>query len=303
MRKNIFVIIFTVLAAFIIPGSAIAWGTQPGDKSSAMLLAPVDLESVHLQLYERCLQINPDGAKSFKEVIDQWGKKNYPALKDLRLILRNQLMKSGMSDSDIDKQMSEMTAGLKAEFANMPVEKFQPICSAQGAEKLTSQLDFVDLPDKYRTITPVQKKNEPKPVINSVPPSDSKAKERFIANSDGTVLDTKTNLMWAEKDNGNDIRWLNAKSYCENYREGGYTDWRMPTQDEIAGLYDAGKTYKSNCGNQVHLTKLIHMTCSFLWASETRGFEAAGFTFDTGDLVWGLQSGSGGRAIPVRSDK
>ena len=56
--------------------------------------ATVDLESVHLQLYERCLQINPDGAKSFKEVIDQWGKKNYPALRDLRLILRDQYVEA-----------------------------------------------------------------------------------------------------------------------------------------------------------------------------------------------------------------
>jgi hypothetical protein len=54
---------------------------------------------------------------------------------------------------------------------------------------------------------------------------------RFIAYDNGTVLDTKTNLMWAAKDNGSDINWSNAKSYCENYRGGGYKDWRMPTQD------------------------------------------------------------------------
>ena len=66
---------------------------------------------------------------------------------------------------------------------------------------------------------------------------------RFIAYDNGTVLDTKTNLMWAAKDNGSDINWADAKSYCENYRGGGYTDWRMPTTDELAGLYDAAKTY------------------------------------------------------------
>jgi len=30
---------------------------------------------------------------------------------------------------------------------------------------------------------------------------------RFVAYDDGTVLDTKTNLMWAAKDNGKDINW------------------------------------------------------------------------------------------------
>src|ERR1035437_8847883 len=71
---------------------------------------------------------------------------------------------------------------------------------------------------------------------------------RFIAYDNGTVLDTRTNLMWAAKDNGSNINWQGAKGYCENYRGGGYTDWRMPTQDELAGLYDAAKTYKSDCG-------------------------------------------------------
>jgi len=68
---------------------------------------------------------------------------------------------------------------------------------------------------------------------------------RFIAYDDGTVLDTRTNLMWADKDNSSDINWQGAKSYCENYRGGGYSDWRMPTQDELAGLYDEGKTSKN----------------------------------------------------------
>jgi len=51
-------------------------------------------------------------------------------------------------------------------------------------------------------------------------------------------MDMKTCLMWASEDNGYDIKWKDAKRYCENYRGGGYTDWRMPTIDELAGLYD-----------------------------------------------------------------
>jgi hypothetical protein len=56
--------------------------------------------------------------------------------------------------------------------------------------------------------------------------------------------------MWAAKDNGSDINWENAKSHCENYRGGGYKDWRMPTQDELAGLYDANKTRPAPCNFQ-----------------------------------------------------
>ena len=126
----------------------------------------------------------------------------------------------------------------------------------------------------------------------------------IIAYNNGTVLDTRTNLMWAARDNGSDINWANAKSYCENYRGGGYTDWRMPTQDELAGLYDAAKTYKSDCGYDVHLTELIRLTCGATWASETRGSDATYFYFSSGVRALYYQSYSCGyRALPVRSGK
>ncbi|HLA26284.1 MAG TPA: caspase family protein [Syntrophales bacterium] len=131
---------------------------------------------------------------------------------------------------------------------------------------------------------------------------------RFIAYNNGTVLDTKTNLMWAARDNGNSISWANAKSYCENYQGGGYTDWRMPTQDELVGLYDAGKSRKPACGIFIHrihvATELIDITCFAPWASETRGSEAALFYFDFGWRDWSrpfLDLGT--RALPVRSGK
>jgi hypothetical protein len=123
---------------------------------------------------------------------------------------------------------------------------------------------------------------------------------RFIAYNNGTVSDTRTNLMWAAKDNGSGINWANAKSYCENYRGGGYSDWRMPTQDELAGLYDSAVTGK----NGYKLTNLIELTSCCPWASETRGSEAALFLFSAGARGWDTQSYvTGGRALPVRSGK
>ncbi|MGA3209409.1 MAG: caspase family protein [Syntrophales bacterium] len=129
-----------------------------------------------------------------------------------------------------------------------------------------------------------------------------KKDSRFIDNGNGTVTDTKTGLMWAAKDNGSDINWYNTKSYCENYRAGGYTDWRMPTQDELAGLYD----YSINGKNGYHLTNLIELTAWWPWASETRGSEAAYFYFGAGGgyRVWSPQSDAAGfRVLPVRSGK
>jgi uncharacterized caspase-like protein len=131
---------------------------------------------------------------------------------------------------------------------------------------------------------------------------------RFISHSNGTVLDTRTNLMWAAKDNGSNINWQDAKSYCENYRGGGYTDWRMPTQDELAGLYDTTITNTNppadGCSGGYHLTNLIHLTCCCPWASETSDSTAANFGFSNGPRNWLDQSYIGSiRALPVRSGK
>ena len=105
---------------------------------------------------------------------------------------------------------------------------------------------------------------------------------RFIAYDDGTVLDTSMNLMWAAKDNGSYVNWHGAKSYCEHYRGGGYTDWRLPSQNELAGLNDAAKTYKSACGSDAHLTESIRLSCNALWASDVDGSWAANFAFNNG---------------------
>ena len=127
---------------------------------------------------------------------------------------------------------------------------------------------------------------------------------RFIAYYDGTVLDTRTGLMWAAEDNGSDIDWPSAKKYCENFRGGGYSDWRMPTQEELAGLYDQSESRRALCGYDIHVaTELIAISCYALWASETPGSETAHFPFYFGFRYWSLPSKPAGdcRALPVRS--
>jgi hypothetical protein len=122
---------------------------------------------------------------------------------------------------------------------------------------------------------------------------------RFIAYDNGTVLDTQTNLMWAAKDNGSDISWAAARSYCDNYRGGGYTDWRMPTLNELNGLYDRSVAGK----NGYKLTSFIELTSCCLWASQITGLAAAYFLFDSGTRNLVHRLGDYNRALPVRSVK
>jgi hypothetical protein len=62
-----------------------------------------------------------------------------------------------------------------------------------------------------------------------------------------TWTDPATGLMWARKDNGanrvwndseSDLSWTQAANYCANLQLGGHSDWRLPTIDELAAIYD-----------------------------------------------------------------
>lgn len=72
-------------------------------------------------------------------------------------------------------------------------------------------------------------------------------KERFVDNHDGTITDRATNLMWIK--NGWRIDFFSALKYPEavnkvqEFRHGGYTDWRLPTIEEWQGLMDKNKQY------------------------------------------------------------
>ena len=126
------------------------------------------------------------------------------------------------------------------------------------------------------------------------------ASERFSNNGDGTVTDVKTGLMWAAKDNGIPINWPDALAYCQDYSGGGHTDWRLPTLAELASLFDSKSTNRRG----YHITKLIDTSAQSLWASESRGFEAARFNFTYGQVFWLRQNYSGPtRVLPVRNGR
>jgi len=122
-------------------------------------------------------------------------------------------------------------------------------------------------------------------------------KNKFVAYNNGTVLDKSTGLMWATKDNGNDIGWHKAKKYCDEYNGGGYTDWRIPTLKELASLYDENKEQRFG----YHLTDLIKITHAHQWSADVNEFEAGCFYFLDGDTVWHLKSYKRLRVLPVRN--
>ncbi|MDA8104600.1 MAG: DUF1566 domain-containing protein [Nitrospiraceae bacterium] len=63
------------------------------------------------------------------------------------------------------------------------------------------------------------------------------ASNSFIDNHDGTVTDSITGLMWQQGENGTNS-WYAAGPFCAILPLAGYSDWRLPTLDELTTLID-----------------------------------------------------------------
>ena len=71
------------------------------------------------------------------------------------------------------------------------------------------------------------------------------SKLHLILNGDGTITDSDSGLLWAQKDSyadlGKCLSWQESLDYVEKLETGGFTDWRMPTIKELSTLYDPTK--------------------------------------------------------------
>ena len=100
------------------------------------------------------------------------------------------------------------------------------------------------------------------------------------AASDETWKDSATGLTWAIKDNGDDVNWNQAREYCSTSRLGGYSDWRLPTIDDLEALYDSRLTKEYKAKGPIDLS------ASCVWS---------GTTNDSGE-VWSFCFSYGGRS-------
>ena len=112
----------------------------------------------------------------------------------------------------------------------------------------------------------------------------------------GVYLDPDTKLMWTIRDNGKDIDWDQANQYAEQLRLAGYSDWRLPTIDELEKLYDPQdpRDYK--------IRKPLRLTACCPWSSTKEGSGSAwffGFTYGKRVAV-PMVSYNSSRALCVR---
>jgi len=117
---------------------------------------------------------------------------------------------------------------------------------------------------------------------------------QYVAYANGIVWDTSTGLEWKVGPD-KDITWNEARSWVQslNLVGGG---WRMPTMDELKGLYNEGTGSRN-------MKSLFKTTGWAIWSGEEKGSSNAWFfSFNFGNGYWNGRSNSYTfRAFAVRS--
>ncbi len=112
----------------------------------------------------------------------------------------------------------------------------------------------------------------------------------------GGYLQEKTGLIWATSDNNADVDWYAASDYCRDLEVADWSDWRMPTIEELEGLHDRRSSAL------LKLDPAIRLTGCCPW-SQTRNGDTSAWNFSfryrkrfSGDLNYSYQL----RALCVR---
>jgi hypothetical protein len=86
----------------------------------------------------------------------------------------------------------------------------------------------------------------------------------FRDNEDGTVTDITTGLMWGQTET-RAMTWEKALAFCEDLDLAGYSDWRLPTIQELSRLVDDSRqepsidtAYFPGCRPSVYWSSTTH---------------------------------------------
>ena len=119
----------------------------------------------------------------------------------------------------------------------------------------------------------------------------------FVDNSDGTITDNKTRLMWQKSGSSRAKKWKQAQTYVKQLNRGfaGYSDWRLPTIEELASLVEREKI------NGVHIDPVFDSKQKTCWSADynptstirVSGYEGWIVKFAEGTIIqtmWSLES-------------
>jgi len=180
-----------------------------------------------------------------------------------------------------DNRFSEEQARLKKERREL--EQLRAGIERKQQETQSQKVEIASLPQKPSYSRP-----------SSATSNVIKRDGVYVAYANGIVKDTNTGLEWKVGPD-RDTDWDEARSWVQSLNlDGG--GWRMPTMDELAGLYKDGTGSRS-------MTPLLKTTGWWVWSGETEDpSRARAFSFYYGDRIWPTRGYANDiRAFAVRS--
>ena len=101
----------------------------------------------------------------------------------------------------------------------------------------------------------------------------------FIKNTNGTVTDTITGLLWQQTDGG-EMTIEKAVIYADTLTLGGFTDWRLPTAHESFSILNLQKVNPA-----LDITVFTMSAAEYWWTSDKQSNDAT--------KIWCTNSGGG----------
>ena len=114
-------------------------------------------------------------------------------------------------------------------------------------------------------------------------------KTRVYSEYNTSVVDNNTTgLMWQREDDNTTRTLTDSTTYCANLSLAGYSDWRLPTVNELVQLTDKQRTYPA-------INALfIDTDSSFYWSSTTNAHDS--------NYAWSVRFDSGRDSYQVKDD-
>ncbi|MDD4357402.1 MAG: OmpA family protein [Smithellaceae bacterium] len=161
--------------------------------------------------------------------------------------------------------VSDCTVMFKQVTPTQGYEQFETKTGPDGVFRLTGAAPSSDyvisiLSDKWKTnVTSTIKTLEAGQILSLSAP----IKIRYNQMKDGSVVDTKTALQWLIQPIS-DVTASNVMATVQGLKNGGFTDWRLPTREELAGFQMEKADSKTPSGE----VGMINKTCC-AWVIDT----------------------------------
>jgi hypothetical protein len=183
-------------------------------------------------------------------MIDDWANQKGST------ILRGDIHKGGFKDVFIVGVCGSLMAGVQvSEDGNKleidSIDKTRVILKRHQERVATiptgpkpEVLDRIKLRDKAEnnfSDSDLQKMIKERNFFNSRSNPEGDFPNSFVDNGDGTVTDKVTGLMWQKGGSVSEMKFDAATKYVEELnssRFGGYSDWRLPTMEELCSLLE-----------------------------------------------------------------